>query len=179
MKKEEKRVVIDEIKAKLQEAEKATLLFLDFGRVKANRIAGLRKEFKASNIYYRVTKADLLRIAFKELGYEADPKLFRGSVALASFAGDATEIAKKFSEIKDEDANPVFVFKGGFVEGKWYSTEQVLSLSKLPPKSVLVGSLVYMVSSPISRLVTVLSKPERDLVMLLNQIKDKKQPQAA
>lgn len=179
MKKEEKKIIIEEIKAKLQEVEKTSLLFVDFGKVKANKVAELRKDFRKSGVYYRVLKADLLRIAFKELGYDSDSSLFRGNVALAAFPGDATELAKKFSEIKDEEANPIFKFKGGFVEGKWYGADRVVLLSKLPPKTVLIAQLLYLVNSPLSRLVTVLSKPQRDLVTVLSQIKDNKQPNAA
>lgn len=179
MKKEEKKVIIEEIKAKLQEVEKTSLLFVDFGRVKANEIAELRKDFRKSGINYRVVKADLLRIVFKELGYDSDSSLFRGSVAMAAFPGDATELARKFSEVKDEEGNPIFKFKGGFVEGKWYGADTIILLSKLPPKTVLIAQLLYLINLPLSRLATVLSKPQRDLVTVLNQIKDNKQHIAA
>ena len=54
-----------------------------------------------------------------------------------------------------------------------------MELSKLPPKPVIVGKLLYLFNSPIQRLVTVLSKSERDLVTVLSQIKDKKESIAA
>lgn len=173
MNKEQKRAVIDEVKSVVQEIRDKTLIFVDFGRIKANNIANLRKEFKSAGIYYKVVKSDLLKIAFEELKIETNPTLFRGNVAMVLYPGDATEIAKRFVEVKDEDSNQVFKFKGGFVEGNWYDADKISALSKLPPKAILVAELLYLVKSPLSRLVTVLSKPQRDLVTVINQLKDK------
>jgi large subunit ribosomal protein L10 len=179
MKKEEKKLLIEEIEKRLQSIEQSTLLFVDFGRVKANSIAGLRKDFRKTGVFYKVVKTDLLRIACKNLRIKVDANLFKGNVAMATFAGEPTELAKKFSEIKDEEGNLLFNFKGGFVDGKWYDANEIGALSKLPPKSILVAQLLYLVNSPISRLVTVLSKPQRDFVTVLNQIKENMQQGAA
>lgn len=179
MKREEKRKIIDEIKEKLSLLDRESVFFVDFKSIKANDITNLRKEFKNSNIYYRVVKNDLLRIACKELNIELTPNIFKGNVALAVSTIDPTELAKKFVEAKDADEKPFFELKGGFVEGKFLTGSELVELSKLPPKPVIVGKLLYLMNSPIQRLVTVLSKPQRDLVTVLNQIKDKKENLAA
>jgi len=179
MKREEKRKIIDEIEEKLKKINEQSVLFVDFKSIKANDIANLRKDFRSSGIYYRVIKNDLLRIACSELGVSLPKKVFTGNVALVVSSMDPTELAKKFVEAKDEGEKPLFEMKGGFVDGKYLEDEEIVELSKLPPKPVIVGKLLYLLNSPIQRLVTVLSKPERDLVTVLNQIKDKKESIAA
>lgn len=175
MKREEKRNIIDEVKEKLKLIDKQSVYFVDFKNIKGNSIADLRKNFKNSGIYYRVVKNDLLRIACKELGLNVGNDIFNGNVAVVSAQGDPTELAKKFVDLKDEEDKPFFEFKGGFVDGKYFSKDELVALSKLPPKPVIIGQLLYLLNSPIQRLVTVLSKPARDLVTVLDQIKNNKQ----
>jgi large subunit ribosomal protein L10 len=179
MKREEKRKIIDEIEEKLKKINEQSVFFVDFKSIKANDITNLRKDFKLSNIYYRVVKNDLLRIACSELGVTVPQNIFFGNVALVVSSMDPTELAKKFVEAKDADEKPFFEMKGGFVDGKYLNGAELVELSKLPPKPVIIGKLLYLLNSPIQRLVTVLSKPERDLVTVLNQIKDKKESIAA
>lgn len=181
MKREEKRKILDEIKEQLAKINSATVMFVDFKSIKANEIAALRKSFKSGEayIYYRVVKNNLLKLACKELGISVGDNVFKGNVALVISSIDSTELAKKFVEAKAADETSLFELKGGFVEGKYLSGKELIELSKLPPKPVIVGKLLYLINSPIQRLVTVLSKPERDLVTVLNQIKDKKESLAA
>jgi large subunit ribosomal protein L10 len=175
MKREEKRNIIDEVEEKLKLIEKESVYFVDFKNIKGNSIADLRKNFKSSGIYYRVVKNDLLRIACKELGLNVGKDIFNGNVAVVSAQGDPTELAKKLIDLKDEEDKPFFEFKGGFVDRKYFSKNELVALSKLPPKPVIIGQLLYLLNSPIQRLVPVLSKPERDLVTVLDQIKNNKQ----
>ncbi|MGB9694429.1 MAG: 50S ribosomal protein L10 [Caldisericaceae bacterium] len=175
MKKEEKKVMIEEISEKLKELDSTSVLFVDFKRIKGNDIANLRKTLKKNGIVYRVVKSDLLRIAARDVKVDMDPSVFKGNVALAITKGEPNELAKTFVDLKDKDEASLFEVKGAFVEGSWLNTAQVVELSKLPPKPVLVGKLLYLINSPLSRLVTVLSKPERDLVTVLNQVKENKE----
>ncbi len=179
MKKEEKKVMIQEISNILKTFESISLLFVNFKKIKGKDVANLRKKFRKDGITYRVLKTDLLRIAARDTGMDIDPAVFKGHVAMAITSGEPSELAKRFVELKDSEENTMFDIKGGFVEGKWLTATQIVELSKLPPKSVLVGKLLYLVKSPISRLVTVLLKPERDFVTVLSQIKDKKEQLSA
>jgi large subunit ribosomal protein L10 len=175
MKKEEKKVMVEAISEKLKKLDSTSLLFLDFKKIKGKEVADLRKSLKKDGVIYRVVKTDLLRIAARNVGVEIDPSVFRGNVAMAITSREPNELAKKFVEIKDKEENSMFDVKGGFVEGKWLTSVQIVELSKLPLKPVLVGKLLYFINSPLLRLVTVLSKPERDLVTVLGQVKDKKE----
>jgi len=175
MKREEKRKIIDEIEEQLKKVASSNVFFVDFKSVKANDIANLRKDFRSSGIYYKVVKNDLLRIACAELNFKVPPDIFQGSVALVVSSMDSTALIKKFVEAKDADERPYFEMKGGFVDGNYLTSSELVALSKLPPRGVIVGKLLYLLNSPIQRLVTVLSKPERDLVTVLNQIKEKRE----
>ncbi len=173
MKKEKKKEVIEEMTEKLKGQK--NLLIVDFSGIKANDVANFRKEIKREGIYYKVVKANLLRIAFKNAGFEADESLFEGPVGVALHESDPVVLAKKFVEFKDENDKQVFKVKKGYIEGQWLSPEEVDKLAKLPSKEELLSKLVYVLNSPIQRLVTVLEKPIKDFVVVLDQVKNKKE----
>lgn len=175
MNREEKRKVIEEIKSNLQKIDKTNLLFLDFKSTKGTEIAELRKSFKEEGIFYKVIKTDFLRIASQETGVKVGENIFKGPLAIAIQSGDPSLFAKRFVTLKTSEDKPLFEVRGGFIEGKWYQGEEIIRISELPSKGVLISQLLYLIKSPLSRLVTVLKKPEADFVGILNQIGSKKE----
>lgn len=175
MNKDEKQQVVNDLKKNLENFESKNLVFVDFKGIKGVQVAELRKSLKAEDIFYRVVKANLLKIVLDELKIKVDKNVFEGSVAVVANSGDISGMAKKFTELKDEQDNPIFQIKGGLIDSKWYSGVDVVAISKLPSMEVLIGKLLFLINSPLRRFVTVLKKPENDFVSVLNQIKDKKE----
>jgi len=174
MRKEEKIEVVKEMAEKLKGQK--NLLLVDFSGIKGNEVATFRKVIKKDDIYYKVVKTSLLERALKKAGFKKlDESLFKGSVGVALSEQEPVMLVKKFVELKNEDDKPIFKIKKGLIEGKWISKEDIEKIAKLPSKEELLSKLVYLVQSPLSRLVTVFQKPERDFVVVLGQIKDKKE----
>ncbi len=175
MNKDEKRQVLKELKSNLENFENKNVIFVNFNKIKGNEISELRKSLKKENIFYRVVKSNLLRIVSEELDLRVDGIIFKGPVAIAINDADASVLAKKFTDLKDSQENKLFDIKGGLLGNRWYSGEEVIEISKLPPRDIIIGKLLYLMNSPLSRLVTVLKKTENDFVNVLSQIKDKKE----
>ncbi len=173
MRKEKKAEVVKEMSGKIKGQK--NLLLVDFSGIKATDAANFRKEIKREEVYYRVVKGNLLRIAFKNAGFELEDKLFEGSVAIAIHKSDPVVLAKEFVDFKDEEEKPIFKVKIGLVDGIWTSAEDIERIAELPSKEELLSKLVYLLNSPIQRLVTVLEKPIKDFAVVLGQIKDKKE----
>ncbi len=173
MRKDKKAEVIKEMSEKLKGQK--NLLLVDFSGIKATDAANFRKEIKREGIFYRVVKGNLLRIAFKNAGFEIDDKYFEGPVAVAIHENDPVVLAKKFVDFKDEEEKPVFKVKLGLVDGQWTSAKDIARIAELPSKEELLSKLVYLLNSPIQRLVTVLEKPIKDFVVVLDQVKNKKE----
>ncbi len=173
MRKEKKKEVIEEMTAKLK--GQSNLLIVDFSGIKANYVASFRKDIKNEGIYYRVVKGNLLKIAFKNAGFDIGDSVFEGSVSVAIHEEKPVLLSKKFVDFKDEEDKHLFKVKMGFIDGELVSGEDIERIAKLPSKEELLSKLLYLLESPIQRLVTVLQKPTKDFVVVLDQIRNKKE----
>ncbi len=174
MQKEKKVEVVKSLTEKLKGQN--NILLVDFSGIKGVKASAFRKAIKKDGIYYKVVKTSLLRRAFKNAGFkEVEESVFKGSVGLAISVKEPVKLVKRFVDFKNENDERIFKVKQGLIEGKWMSKEDIEKIAKLPSKEELLGKIVYLVQSPLSRLVTVLQKPEREFVIILAQIKDKKE----
>ena len=65
---------------------------------------------------------------------------------------------------------PQIVFRGGIVDGKPIAANEVEQIAKLPSREELIGKLLFLLQSPISRFVRTLAAIPRDFVVVLDQI---------
>jgi len=61
------------------------------------------------------------------------------------------------------DDNPEFSFKSGVLEGRVISMKEIKALATMPSKEELYSKLLFLISSPAQRLVTVMNAVGRDL----------------
>ena len=87
-------------------------------------------------------------------------------------SGDVVEVAKVIRKFTAANKKPVV--KGGFVEGKAVSAEDVAELAKLPSKDVLRAMLLGTLLAPCSQLVGVMNQKVASLVYVLNAVKEKR-----
>ena len=66
-------------------------------------------------------------------------------------------------------------FRGGLVEGHLLDAQQAKQVAALPSRKELVAKLLFLLQSPLRRLVTVLASPVRGLAVSLHQIAEEKQ----
>ena len=71
-------------------------------------------------------------------------------------------------------ANPNLVFKAGLVEGKPVAAAEIRAIAELPTREELVSRLLFLLQSPLRRLVTVLNGPVRNLAGVVKQIAEQK-----
>ena len=151
---QEKQVIIDEIKAKLENAEAAVVI--DYMGITVEEANSMRKQLREAGVDYRVVKNTLLTIAAKEAGAEALVPTFKGVTAIA-FGGEdliaPAQIIAKFSK-----ENKILEIKGGLLEGKFLDQAGVIALGELPPKEVLLAQVASCFQAPIQRLAYVLEE---------------------
>lgn len=88
---------------------------------------------------YAVAKNTLTKIAAKDAGIELDESLLTGPTAIAFITGDPVDAAKGLRDFAK--ANPALVLKGGFLEGKSLSAEEINKLADLESREVLLAML--------------------------------------
>jgi large subunit ribosomal protein L10 len=156
------------------------ILLTDFTGLTVAQMRELREKIRerfGDGARYMVVKNTLLRISLEKTGYDAsqvEEALHGPTAVLYVTEGDPIEAIKLVYNHIKENKFETFKFKGGFLEGKHFSGEQVEELAKLPSKQELYAMLVGAVQGPIRGLVYALSGITRNLVYVLNAIKEKK-----
>jgi len=176
---EEKKRIVEEMTEILKNS--SLILFTDFTGLSVEQISELRariREKYGKEARYRVVKNTLLGFALERAGF--DPQdykefLFGPTAVLYVLKGDPVEAVKIIYSFYKEKKLEKFKFKGGFLERKRFSAEEVENIAKLPSKEELYAMIVGRLKGPINGLVFVLSGILRNLLYVLNAIKDKKQ----
>lgn len=170
--KQEKAVVIENTLEKLDKA-KSFIIAENRGLV-IKDFENLRRSVKQKGGQAKVIKNTLFNIALKQKGIKLDgsKSLLEGPNIFIFSYGDEIELLKEI--ISFSKGNDKFVPKGIFLEGRVYEGPQLEVLSKLPPKEVLIARVVGGIAGPLIGLVSVLQAPIRDLLYVLNNIKEKK-----
>jgi large subunit ribosomal protein L10 len=138
----------------------------DYRGIPVSELGKLRRQLKESHIDYHIVKNTLAAIAAERTGNEALRELLKGPSAIAFGRGEATDPAKILTEYIRSTKSTLSI-KGGILNRRLLTAEQVMALSLLPPREALLAQLVGQLQSPISSLVFVLSAQMRGLLQVL------------
>ena len=167
----EKVAQVDAVTAMINDAR--SVILSDFTGLDVEKISKLRSLCRENNVQFRVVKNTLARLGIKGTSAEGLSGLFEGPTAVAISREDEYSAAKVIAKFAEEHEVPKF--KGGFVDGNVVDATVVLALSKLPSKEELVSMLLSGIQGPANGLVGCLQGPLRNLVSVLNQIKEQKE----
>lgn len=150
-----------------------TVFLCDFKGLTVEKDTQLRKKLRESGSTYAVVKNSLLKLAFSGTNLDQVDEHLKGNTALAYHQTDVVGLAKLIKEIAKE--HEAFNFKAGVVEGRVIDVKGLEALAAMPPKEVLVSKLMYMFNYPVQGLATALSGISRNLVVVLDQIRQQKE----
>jgi large subunit ribosomal protein L10 len=127
----------------------------------------LRKALRVVGAKYQVVKNTLAERAAKGTKVEGALKDLAGVTSIAYTTGDPVAMAKALTKYA-KDA-PEFTFKVGVVEGRVVTIKEIEALATMPSKEELYSKLLFLISSPAQRLVTVMNAVGRDLAVVVDQ----------
>ena len=67
--------------------------------------------------------------------------------------------------------------KFGFIEQTLADADKVIAVAKLPPKDQLLATLAFSIAMPVKKMGMALASPLRGMLVLMNNLKDKKEKQ--
>jgi len=91
------------------------------------------------NVQYAVVKNTLTKIAANQAGISTLDDLFAGPSAVAFVTGDPVEAAKGLRDFAKD--NPDLVIKGGVLDGKALTADEIKKLADLESREVLLAKL--------------------------------------
>jgi large subunit ribosomal protein L10 len=165
VKKEDKSKVVEELTDRLKTAE--TVFVADYRGLTMTDIDALRGRLLEQGAKFSVVKNTLTRRAAEAAGNEALLALLEGPTAIAFLeaGGDAVAVAKTIADAARDTR--ILTIRGGVLEGKTMSGEQVESLAKLPPVDILRGQVLGAIVAPLNALLGLVTAPLQNLHGLL------------
>ena len=145
----------------------STVIVTTYSKLTVSQDYELRKLLRSSGAKYAVVKNTLAERAAKGTKVEGALKDLSGVTSIAYTEGDPVALAKALSKYAKD--NPEFTFKTGVVEGRVISIKEIESLATMPSKEEIYSKLLFLISAPAQRLVTVMNAIGRDLAVVINQ----------
>lgn len=169
-------------------------------QLKEKKVEEIGQIFRSSGVYlfdYRglsVAEMEGFRNRVKRIGEDTDVKviknrlavkyfekekksygreLFNGPMAVAYGNDNFVEVAKVLVDFEKE--NEKVDIKAGFVEQAFADKEKVRAVAKLPGKDQLMAQLVFSIAMPLKKMGMVLSAPLTNILILMKNLKDKKE----
>jgi len=154
---EQKQVVINEIKGKLDKAKSVVLV--DSRGLTVAQDTALRKILREAGIEYKVYKNSMMNFAVQDTVFSGLSEYLAGPTAAAFSYEDSTTAANLIN--KQLKAMPKLEFKAGVVDNVLYNAEGIRAVADIPSKDELLAKLLGSFKAPMAafaRLVNAVSE---------------------
>ena len=147
----------------------------EYAGMTMEQLTELRCSLRESGAEFQVMKNRIAKIAIKESAPDKEPlsEHLKGPIGVAFLYDDAAAGTK--AVLKFEKDFEKFKVTGGVMDGKSLGAKELKAISDLPSKEVLLGQIVGSLVSPHRGILGVLNGVPRQLVQVINAIKDQKQ----
>ena len=173
MTREEKAVVIEQLKDKLKDSP--FLYLTDSSAMTVAEVNALRRVCYEEGIQMKVVKNTLALKAIDGLDNKADYEdllpLFKGTTAFM-FTETANSPARIIKEFRKKNEKPVL--KGAYIDTDVYVGDDMLdTLAALKSKEELIGEIITLLQSPIKNVVGALQSGGNTLTGLLKSLEER------
>lgn len=147
--------------------ERAQLTIIaDYRGLSVSQLQDFRARLRPTESEFRVSKNTLVRIAAQRVGIDGLDEHLEGPTAVMFAFGDVVAPAKAASDFVR--SSRILTIKAGVMNGQVVDASDIEAISTLPSREELLGKLVGMLASPMSRTVGVLGGPARSVAYLAN-----------
>ena len=145
------------VKALAERMKSAKVIILtDYRGINVADVTKLRADLRNTNSEYKVIKNNIIKRALDMNGESALDDLLTGPIAVLMGDEDYLEPSKVlYNFAKDND---FYKIKGGIIDGKVMTAEEIITLAKLPSKQELIAKLAGCLLANISKLAVALDQ---------------------
>ncbi len=150
----------EEVKKLAEEMKEAKLILLtEYRGINVENDTTLRRDLRNANAKYTIIKNNITRRALAECEIEGlDDKLV-GPTAVVIGKEDYLEPAKAIYNFTKN--NEYYKIKGGVIEGKVMTAEEIITLAKLPSRETLLSMLAGALLGNISKIAVALNEVKK------------------
>ena len=145
---------VDELAEKISKAK--VVLLTDYRGINVEDVTGLRAKLRGVDTEYKVIKNNITRRALEKCKYEGLEDLLEGPTAVILGYSDYLDASKIIYEYSKD--NESYKIKGGIIEGKAVSADEIITLAKLPSRETLIAKLAGALLGNITKLAVALDQ---------------------
>ena len=145
------------VKALAEKFKSSNLILLtDYRGITVEDVTDLRNTLRDAKAEYKVIKNNIIKRALNENGEKELDSVLEGPTAVIMTEGDYLEPLKAVYQYAKD--NEFYKIKGGVIEGKVMSVEEIITLAKLPSRQELLGMLAGALLGNISKVAIALDQ---------------------
>ena len=154
---------VEAVAALKDRIERATLIAsTEYRGLSVREMQDLRRKLRGGGLDVRVVKNTLLKRAAEDAGQPDLVNIVEGPTALAFSYGDVIEASKALTGAL-QGAPQGFGIRGGYMDGAVLTLNDLRDLVRIPPRPVLIATLLGQLQSPLAGFIALLDAPMREL----------------
>jgi large subunit ribosomal protein L10 len=166
----DKATAVAELTERFQNSSGAVLT--EYRGLSVSQLGELRQAL-GENATYSVVKNTLTKIAAEQAGIGGEISgLLAGPSAIAFVGGDVVEAAKGLRDFSK--ANPLLVIKGGVLDGKPLTPDEIIKLADLESREVLLAKLAGAMKASLSGAAATFNALPAQMARLLGALEQKR-----
>ena len=130
------------------------VLLTDYRGINVADVTKLRTDLRGTNSEYKVIKNNIIKRALNVNGENGLDNLLEGPTAIVIRQEDYLEPSKVIYNFSKN--NEFYKIKGGIIEGKVMTAEEIITLAKLPSRQELIAKLAGALLGNITKLAVAL-----------------------
>ena len=145
----------------------------DYRGLNVDEMSDLRNRVKELGANVKVFKNRMAIKYFEKQDKPFGRDVFYGPTAVAYADENFVEVAKIMVNYAKE--NDKLQLKAGFIEQTFVDADKIKAVAKLPGKEQLLSQLAFSIAMPLKKMGMALSAPLRDMLILMKNLKDKRE----
>jgi len=170
-----KVAVVDEVRERFSDSD--SLVLTEYRNLDVPAMASLREALREVGGDYNIYKNTLVRFAIENLDLEIDD-LLSGPTAIAfvgkkpdGSSGDPVSVAKALKDFAKK--NEALVIKGGVLENRRLTVEEINQLAEIAPRDVLLSQMAGLLVAPMQQFAGLLNALPQKFAYALQALVEK------
>ena len=167
--KEKKEQIVADYVDRLSQSQ--AIILTDYRGLTVANLSELRTKLREDSGVFQIIKNTLFKLALEQSGIPVPTEQMEGTVAVGYCLEEVPPVAKTLDDFARE--TKFLRIRGAILGTDLLDAKAVQNLADLPPREILLATLVGAVQGPMSGLVSTFNAPLRELVQILQARSEK------